>query len=331
MKKNRFFALVLALILAMACAVPAFAEIEQPENFPKKIIRLLIPYAAGGNSDMNARLLAELIDKYNLMPEKVIVTNMQGSNTAECFNSLMTSDPDGYTLVLQHTALLTLPAFGIVNFTMDDVEPVCEVLEQPFFVFASADAPYNNTAELKEWCEQNPDQKIVWGHPGIGSSGQMGAEVYLDQTGLRDNMLFVQYGGGGDSLTAHLGGECELRGGFATDGMRYVESGELKVIAVSGNQRVDALPDVECFAELGFEKNYLTRQGVWATKGTPEEIVNYLAEVFMAACDTDEYRSYLAAQGCIEAVAGPEGWRELMANDFEMIKGLVDELGLAVN
>jgi len=331
MKNRRFLVSLLIAILVMAMALPAFADVAKPDNFPTKPVRCIIPYAAGGNSDMNARKLAEIIEKYDLMPQKMIVTNMQGSNTMEAFNALMGADPDGHTILLQHTAILTQPAFGNVTYTMEDVAAVCEVLEQPFFIYALADAPFNNTAELIEYVKNNPDEPVTFGIPGIASSGQMGSEVYLDQTGLRDNMLFIYYGSGGLSLTAQLGGECMLRGGFATDGMRYVPTGELKVIAVSGDERLDILPDVECFAELGFETNYMTRQGMWTTKGTPDDVIAYLADVFAKACDTDEYREYLATSGCSEAYAGPQEWHDLMAGDYEVVQNLVDTLGLAVN
>lgn len=333
MKRNlRLLALAIAVMMLMSFP-SAFAEgeVKKPDNFPNKPIRMIIPYAAGGNSDMNARKLAEIIEVNKLMPQKVIVTNMQGSNTMESFNALFGADPDGHTLILQHTAILTLPAYGIVNYTMDDVEAVCEVLEQPLIIFARADAPYNNTAELKEYVKNNPDVKIPFGVPGIGSSGQTGSMIYLTEIGLQDNVIIIPYGGGGNTLTAQLGGEVELAGGFATDGIRYVYSGELKAIAVSGENRVNTLPEVESYAELGFENNYMTRQGIWATKGTPKEVIDYLADVFRQACDTDSYREYLEMQGCLEVYRGPEDWRAIMAADKVQIEALVELLNLKVN
>lgn len=352
MKKTRkILALVLAAMMLVgltACGGGGEAKEETPapevetnqpateapaddlNGFPNKPIRVIIPYAAGGNSDLNARKLAEIIDKYDMLDgQQVVVTNIQGAATQEAFNALMTADPDGYTLLLQHNAISTQPAFGNVTFTMDDVDAVCQVLAQPWMLFADADAPYNNTEELIAYCKANPDKKLTMGLPGVGSSGQIGVEVYLDQTGLRDNMQFVYYGGGGDSMTGHLSGECVLHGGFATDGMRYVESGDFKVIAVSGEERVAALPDVECFGELDFDTNYMTIQGLWATKGTPEAVIDYLAEVFMAACDTPEYKEYLETSGCSYAVAGPDDWYAAMKETDNVICELVERLNLA--
>ena len=299
-------------------------------DFPNKDIRVLIPYAAGGNSDLNARKLAEIIDQYDLLNgHQLIVTNIQGSATQECFNALMSADPDGYTLCLQHNAILTQPIFGNVTFDMEDVAPVCEVLAQPFMLFADGDAPYSNTAELVQWCKDHPDEKIVMGVPGVGASGQIGIEVYLEATGIRDNMQFVYYGSGGDSLTGHLSGECQLHGGFAADGMRYAQSGDLKVLAVSGQERNAAVPDVECFGELGFENDYMTYQGMWTTKGTPDAVIDYLADVFKQATETEEYQEYCLEDGSEPAFAGPQEWHDLMAELGVMISELVDSLGLA--
>lgn len=348
MKAKKFLSLVAALVLAMSlagCGKPSSGTPADPANtgsgtpaepanglgdFPSKDVRLLIPYAAGGNSDLNARKLAEIVDKYNLLNgHQLIVTNIQGSATQECFNALMTADPDGYTICLQHNAILTQPAFGNVTFTMEDVEAVCEVMEQPFMIFADADAPYNNTAELVQWCRDNPGEQITMGVPGVGASGQIGIEVYLNQTGIRDSMQFVYYGSGGDSLTGHLSGECILHGGFASDGIRYVESGDLKVLAVSGQERNPAIPDVECFGELGFDLDYMTYQGMWATKGTPAAVLEYLAGVFRQAIETEEYEAYCAEQGAYAAYAGPQEWHDLMADLDVTVRKLVDDLGLA--
>ena len=344
MKKLFAVLLTLAMVLSLAaCGAkeekpaekPAETPAETPAesdlgDFPNKDVRVLIPYAAGGNSDLNARKLAEIVDKYDLLNGyQLIVTNIQGAATQECFNALMTADPDGYTLCLQHNAILTQPAFGNVTFTMEDVAAVCEVMEQPFMIFADADAPYNTTAELIKWCEENPGEQITMGVPGVGSSGQIGIEVYLDQAGVRDSMQFVYYGSGGDSLTGHLSGECVLHGGFASDGIRYVESGDLKVLAVSGQERNAALPEVECFGELGFDLDYMTYQGMWATKGTPDAVVEYLADVFEQAVNTEEYQAYCDEQGAYAAYAGPQEWHDLMAELDVAVCELVDTLGLA--
>ena len=165
---------------------------------------------------------------------------------------------------------------------------------------------FSTTQELVDYCKAHPDEKITFGVPGVGSSGQMGIEIYLDQLGIRDNMKFIIYTSGGESLTGHLGKECVIHGGFASDGMRYVETGDLKVLAVSGQTRVAALPNTECFGELGFKTDYMTYQGIWATKGTPEEVINKIADIFKAACATPEWQQYCDEQGCINVYAGPQ-------------------------
>ncbi|MCQ2554351.1 MAG: hypothetical protein MJ171_01710 [Clostridia bacterium] len=325
--------LVLCLILAMVFAMAACGKKDEPKGdveYPTKEIRLLVPYKAGGNSDIQSRKLAEIIDKYNLANGyQVVVSNINGSATQECFNAMMKADPDGYTLINQHNAILTQPAFGNVTFDMEDVAAVCEVMEQPFMIFADGDAPYSTTQELVDYCKAHPDEKITFGVPGVGSSGQMGIEIYLDQLGIRDNMKFIIYTSGGESLTGHLGKECVIHGGFASDGMRYVETGDLKVLAVSGQTRVAALPNTECFGELGFKTDYMTYQGIWATKGTPEEVINKIADIFKAACATPEWQQYCDEQGCINVYAGPQEWHDLMADLNVVIVDLVKRLGLA--
>ncbi|MBO4838409.1 MAG: tripartite tricarboxylate transporter substrate binding protein [Lachnospiraceae bacterium] len=347
MKKALSLILALALVFALAgCSssnnntttpattaannTTASNETQPTSSWPAKDIRLIVPYSAGGNSDLCARKLAEIIEKKNLLNgHTLVVTNIQGSATQEAFNALMTADPDGYTILMQHNAILTQPAFGNVSFTMEDVGAVCKLMDQPFMIFASGDAPFNTTAELVAYCKDHPGEKITMGVPGVGSSGQIGVEVFLAEAGIRDSMQFVYYPSGGDSLTGHLAGECVLHGGFATDGMRYVPSGELKVIAVSGQSRNASIPDVECFGELGFKTDYLTYQGMWVTKGTPDDVVNQIAKVFEQAVNSDEFKQYCDEQGCSPAYIGPQEWHDLMANLNSVIVDLVQKYGLA--
>ena len=103
----------------------------------------------------------------------------------------------------------------------------------------------------------------------------------------------------------------------------------MKVIVVSGQERNAALPDVECFGELGFDTDYMTYQGIWATKGTPDAVINYLAEVFQKAMDTEEYLAYCEEQGCNAVYAGPQEWHDLMADLDVTIQDLVNRLNLA--
>lgn len=305
------------------------AEPSEPAkvNFPTKPIRVIIPYAAGGNSDMNARKLAEIIDIYDLLPQSLVVVNIQGGGTMEALHAVNDADADGHTVMLHHSAILAQANMEQITFTFRDFEPVCQVLEQPSVIVARADAPYSNSEELIEYAKANPGL-VSWTYSGLGATAHLASEIYWMNTESRDLFKQIIYQGGADALTAQLGGHADMRGSTTVDAIRYILSGDLAGIAVSGTERLAELPDVPTFADLGFEDNFVTRQGIFATKGTPKEVVDILSEAFLKACDTPEYEEYLKTANCFKASRGPEEFYEVLEADDKAIAEIVAGLDI---
>lgn len=340
MKKiNKFVIMILTIVMLTSiftgCSQPTDAnkdtetktntnqgDTASSVNFPTKPIRVIIPYAAGGNSDMNARKLAEIIDKYDLLPETLVVSNIQGGGTMEALNALNGADPDGHTITLHHSAILAQANMGQIEYTFRDFEPVCQVLEQPSVIVARSDSPWNNSDELIAAGKANPGQ-ITWTYSGLGATAHLASEIYWMNTDSRDYFKQVIYQGGADALSAQLGGHVDMRGSTTVDAIRYIQSGELKAIAVSGTERLAELPDVPTYEDLGFEQNFVTRQGIFATKGTPKEVIAILEEAFLKACDTDEYREYLKQAGCFEASRTAEEFTQVLEEDDAVIAEIV--------
>lgn len=331
--------LIIALMASMltGCSKPAATEPAGTESdattetakvdFPTKPIRVIIPYAAGGNSDMNARLLAEIIEKYDLLPQPIVVSNIQGGGTMEALTAVADADPDGYTLMLHHSAILCQANMGQITFTFRDFEPVCEVLEQPSVIVARKDAPYDASEGLLEYAKANPG-KTTWTYSGLGATAHLASEIYWMNTDSKDLFKQVIYQGGADALTAQLGGHVDMRGSTTVDAIRYILSGELKGIAVTGSERLKELPDVPTFEELGFEQNFITRQGIFGTKGMPKEVVDILTEAFLAACEKPEYQEYLDAQSCFKASRDAAGFTQVLEEDDALIAEIVAGLDI---
>jgi tripartite-type tricarboxylate transporter receptor subunit TctC len=340
MKKVSKYLVILVIIALFATALmgcsggkskePATSGGESEAKkveFPTKPIRCIIPYAAGGNSDLNARKLAEIIEQYDLLPQPIVVVNIQGGGTMEALNAVNDADPDGYTVMLHHSAILAQANMGQITWTFRDFEPVCQVLEQPSLIVARADNPWNNADELIEAAKKAPGQ-ITWTYSGLGATAHLASEIFWMNTKSRDYFKQVIYQGGADALTAQLGGHVDMRGSTTVDAIRYIKSGDLKAIAVSGYERLADLPDTPTYEELGFKDNFVTRQGIFATKGTPREIVDILAEAFLKACDTPEYEEYLKTASCFKASRGPDEFYEVLDGDDALIAEIVKNLDI---
>jgi tripartite-type tricarboxylate transporter receptor subunit TctC len=297
------------------------------DDYPTKPIKVIIPYAAGGNSDMNARKLADIIQAKKLLPQPLVVTNIQGGGTVEALNALKNADPDGYTIMLHHSAILTQANMGQIPYTYKDFDTVAEVLEQPSVIVARKDHPWNNSQELLDAARKNPG-KITWTFSGLGATAHLASEIYWAGTQSKDLFKVVIYQGGADALTAQLGKHVDIRGSTTVDAIRYIKSGDLKAIAVSGEKRLEELPDVPTFKELGIEHSFTTRQGIFTTKGTPKERIDILADAFLKAVETPEYAEYLKTCASQKASRGPKEFEEVLAADDKLIAEIVKGLNL---
>ncbi|SFH03103.1 Tripartite-type tricarboxylate transporter, receptor component TctC [Desulfotomaculum arcticum] len=297
------------------------------DDYPNKPIKVIIPYAAGGNSDMNARKLAEIIEAEKLLPQPLVVVNMQGGGTVDGLNALKNADPDGYTIMLHHSAILCQANMGQIPYTYKDFDTVAEVLEQPSVIVAHKDNPWNNSQELLDAAKKDPG-KISWTFSGLGATAHLASEIYWAGTQSRDLFKIVVYQGGADALTAQLGKHVDMRGSTTVDAIRYIKSGDLKAIAVSGEERLEALPDVPTFKELGLADTFTTRQGIFTTKGTPQERIDILADAFLKAVETPEYAEYLETCASQKANKGPKEFEEILAADDAVIANIVSSLDL---
>lgn len=337
-KTKKYLVLFLMLALIMICF--AFAgcsaesentgdaeQAQETVDYPTKPIRIIVPYKAGGNSDLNARKIAEIIAKEKLLDQEVLVVNIEGSNTVEGIETVVNAEPDGYTLLLTQTAWLSQANMGTVPYTYNDVIPVCQVLESPVLVVANKDTPYNSMEELTQYINDHPGEVRI-GIGGYANSGHLGGQTYFDNTGTLDKIKLVVYQGGADSLSAQLAGEHDVRFSTASDAMRYVTSGDLKCLATTSVNRPDAIADTPTFGELGYDLTFSILQGLYAPLGTPQEVVDIISEAVGKACATDDYIKYINdnAASVESSYADSAAFKANLDNADEIIKGLVKNL-----
>ena len=295
-----------------------------PADFPNKSIRVIVPFAAGGNTDLNARSIADIIQRNNLLPQPMVVTNIAGSNSMEGLNALRTADADGYTLICQNTSyMLAGNAMGTVTINYPDMVPVAEVSTQPCVILVSGDSPFNTVDDLLEYAKAHPGE-LNFGFVGSGSTTHLAAEIFMDKSGSKGLFKMVSYTSGADALTAQLGGNCEVRSSTAVDCARYVQSGELKALVVTCEN--ETFPDVPTFTSLGYETEFAIRQGFFAPKGTPDAVVEILYKAIAEACAAEDYTSFCTTNAMNVSDLSGADWVPLLDTDQtymnEIVKGL---------
>ena len=265
-----FAASAAAVLLTTACGASAQA-------YPSKPIRLIVPSAPGGGTDIAARLIAQgLTESFG---QAVVVDNRGGAGgIAGVTVAAKLSAPDGYTLVLGSNGHLSFASAVNPKLPYDpqkDLAPISLVANQPFVIAISSAVPANSIRELIALAKAKPGS-ITYGSGGTGSASHLGVELFQIKAGI--TLMHIPYKGTGPGMSALMSGELQmLMAGLATV-LPQAKSGKIKVLAVSGTQRSRMAPEVPTVSEAGLPGyEFNVWYGMMAPGGTPRAIVNKLA------------------------------------------------------
>jgi tripartite-type tricarboxylate transporter receptor subunit TctC len=268
----------------------------QAQTYPSKPIRLIVPYAAGGTSDILARQIGPRLTESWGQP--VIVENKPGANGNVGADFVAKSAPDGYTLLLTDLGGLVISASVYPNLPFNpaqDFSPVVMVSYSPHVLAAHPSVPVKNVTELIAMAKANPG-KLNFAISGIGGAPQLAGIEFAQRTGV--NWTYIPYKGGSDAVAAVVAGQADVlfNGMLAT--WPSVTGGRLKALAISSAKRVPAAPDTPTVAEqglAGFETG--SYQGVVGPLAIPRETVAKLNAELIKVLNSEEMKGRFAKQG----------------------------------
>jgi tripartite-type tricarboxylate transporter receptor subunit TctC len=277
MNPRKVFAITMILCMILAGGFTTGSEAAPSANFTQTI-RILVPFNAGGSTDLLARLLAPEMSSRLGVP--VIVENKPGGGGAIGMNEMIQSRPDGHTLILcsVNAACLT-PNMSDVGYTNKEMTPISQLTQVSTGILVHADSGITNIEEFIAACEADYGTKTFC-TTGTGSIHHLAAELFMQAIDKPGLMLHVPFNSGTEAITAVLGKQIDFTFGDAADGLSFVEEGELRAIAMAADPGRDSFfPDVPSFKELGYD---IPQLGPWtalaAPAGTPAEIIAKLDE-----------------------------------------------------
>jgi tripartite-type tricarboxylate transporter receptor subunit TctC len=288
---NRLRLPAAALALAMLLAACGGGSSREPDAYPSEPIRLIVPYTAGGPTDIAARSLARYME--GSLGQPVVVENAPGASGSTAYQQLISSDPDGYTLSM--TALPTAVLNYLVNdvgYTRADFAPVAVATQVPSALVVPANSPYPDLAALFAAARSDP-ARITVGTPGATNTHAAETRRITQLYGVP--LTVLPFNGNQEVLTALLGGNSVA--GFVNasqDMLPAIESGQLRVLAV-GTEKPLTYLDAPTFVEQGFPEltHSTTTFGVIAPAGTPQPVITRLEETMRAAAtDAETVRGY---------------------------------------
>ena len=296
------------------------APIHEAE-FPTKEVQIIIPWAAGGATDLIFRALAATTGKY--LWKAVIVVNRPGGAGAVGYTEAAQAKPDGYTLVSAITPLTILPHQVKTAFTYKNFDPVINVVRDPGMFLVRSDAPWKSLKEFLDYAKKNPDM-ITVGNSGAGGGVHLIALAFEKTAGVKFN--HIPFAGGGPSVTALLGGHINAVSVSPPEGIEHVKAGKLKIIALFAEKRFELFPDVPTVKEQGVDFVMGQWRGLAAPKGTPPDVIKKLHDVFKKGMEDPVFIKNAKDMVVNLSYFGPEAFGKLMAHDDEFYGKLVREI-----
>ena len=316
---------ILSLVLiAMALSV------HGQERYPSKPLRIVVPFAPGGSTDIFARLVGERLG--SALGQPVVIENRAGAGGNIGADVVAKGAPDGYTLLMATTGVMAINNALYKSMTYDaakDFEPVIFIASITNVLIVPPELPARNVAELIALAKSQPG-KLSFASSGAGSSTHMSAELFKSLTGT--DILHIPYKGSGQALPDLISGRVSMMFENAPGAVSYIKAGKVRALAVTGLERSAALPELPTVAESGVPGyESLSWSGLATPAGTPKEIIQKINRETRAILATPEMRAKLAEQGA-EAVGGPpEQFAGHIRAEREKWSRLIRERNIVVN
>jgi len=308
---KRFFAVL--FVLSFMVVMPGWAA-----DFPTKEVQIIIPWAAGGATDLIFRALAATTGKY--LGKPVVVVNKPGGGGAVGYTEGMKAAPDGYILTAAVTPMTILPHQVTTAFTYKNFEPILNVVSDPSMFLIRSDAPWKSLKEFLDYAKQNPDM-ITVGNSGAGGGVHLVALAFEKAAGVKFN--HIPFSGGGPSVAALLGGHVNAVSVSPPEGIPQIQAGKLKIIALFAEKRLAMFPDVPTVKEQGINFAMGMWRGLAAPKGTSPDVIKKLHDAFKQGMDDPVLKKNAADMAVNLDYLGPEAFGKLIAGDHDFYEKLV--------
>jgi tripartite-type tricarboxylate transporter receptor subunit TctC len=294
--------------VASSAALPAVAlmpGIAQAQSYPNRPIKLIVPFAAGGATDLYARLLAAALSAE--LHEQVVVEARPGAGGLTGVDVLAKSPPDGYTLCLAGVAALSAIPFMVAKMPFDwqrDLALISLVVVVPETIVVNQTIPANNLAEFVAYARANPG-KINFGSAGAGSVTHLGVELLKAEAKI--DLVHVPYRGAAPAIADLLGNHIQMLCSDVPVIAPYVRDNKLKALAITSAARSTTLPDVPTTGEAGYPKvNSDNWYGLVAPAGTPPEVLARLQKATVAVLKSPELKARFDSQSAVVIPGTPE-------------------------
>ncbi|RLA79818.1 MAG: tripartite tricarboxylate transporter substrate binding protein [Deltaproteobacteria bacterium] len=321
MRKRKVFSAVFALALLVAFVLSAGAA---PVKFPTKPITIVVPYSAGGGTDLQARALASVADKYFGQP--VVVVTKPGGGGAVGAAYVARSKPDGYTLLYAVPAVVVIKPYMVKTpYSFDDLEPLMRVSDSPRILVVGAQQPWKTLEEFLDYAKKHPGA-VKYGSAGPGTTTHIAMEGFAYAAGIK--LTHVPFKGCAKAIAAVLGGHVAMFGAIPSECYQYIKAGQMRALAVFSKQRLPELPDVPTLIEKGINFSDSSTRAFFLPKGVPPEVKKILHDGFKQTLEDKSFKALFKKLGePISYMSGDE-FRKILEEQKRFYGEVLEKIGL---
>jgi tripartite-type tricarboxylate transporter receptor subunit TctC len=265
------------------------------QDYPTKVVTMIVPYAAGGPTDTVARLIAVPMSK--TLTQQVIIENVLGAGGTIASNRVAKSSPDGYTILIHHIGMSTAPAlYRKLPFNpITDFEPIGLINEVPMTLVAKRDFPAKDLKELIAHVKANKD-KLNYANAGLGAASHLCGMLFM--SAIQTEVTTVPYNGTGPAMNDLLGGQVDFMCDQTTNTTSQIKADKIRVYGVTTKKRVASLPNVPTMDEAGLKGFEVSVwHGLYAPKGTPKAVIDKLVNSLHVALEDENVKQRFAELG----------------------------------
>jgi tripartite-type tricarboxylate transporter receptor subunit TctC len=318
MKTRKLLTVLVVLFVTIGLPLTALAE-----KFPSEVLNYILCFNPGGESDITARIQEAPLKKY--FPEGTVISYKTGGGGSVGWSELVNSKPDGYSIAgsnLPHIVLQPLTR-GNAGYETLDLKPIYYFQSTPNILMVRNDSPFKTLKDFIDFAKENPGV-ITAGGSGSSSANEMGALLLNKAAGIK--ITYIPFTGTGAAVPALLGGHVGSLMTYSPMAVQYKD--KFRPLAIMSDERMEVIPDVPTFKELGYDIVEGAYRGVSAPPGTPDDRIKYMADSFEKVMKQPDVLQKMKENGFKSEFMGPEASAAFILKKIEEYKVLLGELGM---
>ncbi|WP_319412603.1 tripartite tricarboxylate transporter substrate binding protein [uncultured Cohaesibacter sp.] len=311
--------------LLMGTMLIASATAAGAADYPSRPIQVIVPYSAGGGTDLSARIMADVFQK--LYPDStLIIRNQPGGGGSIGTSAAINAKADGYTLGTgSQGPLALLPHYGGTDYQVDDIAYIGLMGRNLQLVVGCANAPFSTGEEFLTYAKEHPG-KVQVGNSGAGGANHIAVAAMSEAAGIE--VEHVPFGGASQAVTACLGGHIHAMTLTPSEGLPHMQSGSITGLFIMEDERIKLLPDIPTLKELGVDFTWSSWKGIIAPKDVPEDVLGFLREAFQKVFNDPGFLDRMGEMGEFVEYRDAKGYEALVRRDSKTAGEVIEKLGM---